>query len=60
MPESASEYDYLARGQMLLQRGNFSAAIADFDQAISINTGLAAAYYYRGIAQRNSGKCGNW
>ena len=41
MSTSPSEYEYLVRGQMLLQQGILPQAIEDFNEALRLNQGFA-------------------
>lgn len=55
MADALDEFDYIARGQLALQQGNWFAALANFDRALDDNPGFAAAWYYRGMANRRAG-----
>ena len=55
MPDTLDEFDYIARGQLALQQGNWFAALANFDRALDDNPNFAPAWYYRGMANRRAG-----
>lgn len=55
MADALDEFDYIVRGQMALQQGNWFAALANFDRALDDNPGFAVAWYYRGMANRRAG-----
>ncbi len=50
--DTPSAASLVQTGKAHIQQGHFLEAIADFNQAISLNPNLRQAYYYRGIAQR--------
>ena len=50
--QTQSAASLVQRGRANLEKGNFSEAIADFNEALRLNPNLSQAYYYRGIAQR--------
>jgi tetratricopeptide (TPR) repeat protein len=47
---------YNNRGKTRQLRGDLSAAVADYDQAIRIDPGYALAYANRGVARLMEGK----
>ena len=46
---------YLARGQLYSAKGDYPRAIADFDQAIRLNSTYTNAYVNRSSARRAAG-----
>ncbi|OGQ60556.1 MAG: hypothetical protein A3J24_08670 [Deltaproteobacteria bacterium RIFCSPLOWO2_02_FULL_53_8] len=52
---SIESLELVNHGKQLLEEDNNAAAIVDFTNAISIDKGLADAYYYRGLAYDNEG-----
>ncbi|MDJ0712984.1 MAG: tetratricopeptide repeat protein [Prochloraceae cyanobacterium] len=50
--ELVTAENLLQRGIYKSSSGNLRGAIADFNQALSIDPNLAEAYYHRGVAQR--------
>jgi tetratricopeptide (TPR) repeat protein len=50
------DVDYTYRGISHLKKEQIDDAISDFDKAIELNAGFAAAYVYRGIAHYKQGQ----
>jgi tetratricopeptide (TPR) repeat protein len=51
----SSGVDYTGRGNAHVNEGQYDQAIADYNQALEIDPGDAAAYYGRGYAYENKG-----
>ena len=58
MPKPENAVDYLARGNVYNNNGNYEEAAADYKQAIQKNPKLAEAYLNLGIIENNSGDSG--
>ena len=55
-PQPDSAITYLERGKVSFAKGNFAAAIDNFNKAIKLKPGWAQAYVERGIARRMNGE----
>ena len=49
-------WDYLRRGNRHYDAGEYDDAITDYNQAIDLDSNIAAAYYNRGVAYTKLGK----
>ena len=48
---------YCNRGNAKYAQGRYEAAIADYNQTISLQPDYASAYHNRGVVKQNLGKC---
>ena len=50
-PNQSAVYAHIGRGNAYFQKGAFDQAIADYTEAITLKTGVAGAYFNRGISR---------